>query len=55
MWGGARIFKTLRGERFLNTNALARITKATLVRLPRGELQVPAAGHDCIFNSSSER
>ena len=55
VWGGARIYKTLRGERFLNTNALARITKATLVRLLRGELQVSAAEHDRIFNSASER
>ena len=53
--GGACIYKTLRGERFLNTNALARITKATLVRLPRGELMVSAAEYDRIFNSASER
>jgi hypothetical protein len=46
---------TLRGERFHNTNALARITKAALVRLLRGELQVSAAEHDRIFNSASEK
>jgi hypothetical protein len=53
--GGARIYKTLRGERSLNTNALARITKATLVRLPRGNLQVSKAKYDRISNSASER
>jgi hypothetical protein len=47
--------KTLRGERFLNTSALVRITKAALVRLLRGELQVSAAEHDRIFNSASEK
>jgi len=55
VWGCARIYKTLRGERFLNTNTLARITKATLVCLPRGELQVSTVEHDRIFNSASER
>jgi hypothetical protein len=52
---GARTYKTLRGGRFLSTNALARTTKAALLPLPRGKLQLSAAENDRIFNSASER
>jgi hypothetical protein len=37
---GARIYKTLRGERFLNTFVISRIGKVALLPLPRVELQL---------------
>ena len=52
---GARIYKTLRGERFLNTSVISRIGKVALLPLPRAELQLSVAENQRILESAAGR
>ena len=52
---GARIYKTLRGERFLNTFVISRIGKVALLPLPRVELQLSVVENQRIFDSAAGR
>ena len=49
---GARIYKTLRGERFLNTSVISRIGKVALLPLPRVELQLSIVENQRILDSA---
>jgi hypothetical protein len=53
---GARIYKTLRGERFLNTSVISRIGKVALLPLSwktSASSTVPLGGKPGLFFSSS--
>ena len=52
---GARIYKTLRGERFLNTFVISRIGKVALLPLPRVELQLSVVENQRILDSAAGR
>jgi hypothetical protein len=52
---GARIYKTLRGERFLNTSVISRIGKVALLPLPRVELQLSVVENQRILDSAAGR
>jgi hypothetical protein len=52
---GARIYKTLRGERFLNTSVISRIGKVALLPLPRVELQLFIVENQRILASAAGR
>jgi hypothetical protein len=52
---GARIYETLRGERFLNTSVISRIGKVALLLLPRVELQLSIVENQRILDSAAGR
>jgi len=52
---GARIYKTLRGELFLNTSVILRIGKEALLPLPRVELQPSIVENQRILDSAAGR
>jgi len=52
---GARIYKTLLGERFLNTSVISRIGKVALLPLPRVELQLSIVENQRILDSAAGR
>ena len=52
---GARIYKTLCGERFLNTSVISRIGKVALLPLPRVELQLSVVENQRILDSAAGR
>ena len=52
---GARIYKTFRGERFLNTSVISRIGKVALLPLPRVELQLSIVENQRILDSAAGR
>jgi hypothetical protein len=52
---GARIYKTLRFERFLNTSVISRIGKLALLPLPRVELQLSVVENQRILDSAAGR
>ena len=51
----ARIYETLRGERFLNTSVISRIGKVALLPLPRVELQLSIVENQRILDSAAGR
>ena len=52
---GARIYKTLRGERLLNTSVISRMGKVALLPLPRVELQLSVVENQRILDSAAGR